>query len=93
MFKRVLVHIRNRIKRKQYVVTLHARKEMNDEQLAILEVERAILNGKIVERQRDHATGESKYRIYGKTGSGAAVETVVKFGPTDKIVIITVYRA
>ena len=41
-------------------MTYHARKEMNDDGLTIYDVERGILTGAIVERQRDRTTGESK---------------------------------
>ena len=44
------------------------------------------------ERQRDELTGESKYRINGKTDDTIEVETIVKLGQTGKVVIITIYR-
>ena len=73
-------------------MTQHARKEMNDDQLTILDVEHAILSGDIVERQRDHETLEPKYRIEGESLEGVLIETVVKISPTGKVVIMTVYR-
>ena len=73
-------------------MTQHARKEMNDDQLTIFDVEHAILSGEIVERQRDHETLEPKYRIEGESLEGVPIETVVKISPTGKVVILTVYR-
>jgi len=58
MFERVLRQMRGKIRTRQYVMTLHAEEEMNDDGLTIFDVERGILTGEIVERQKDHATGE-----------------------------------
>jgi hypothetical protein len=55
------------------------------------DVERGILTGEILERQRDRMTGESKYRIRGETIDGSAVEVLAKISPTGKLVILTVY--
>ena len=92
MFNRVLFRIRERIRYRQYVMTQHARKEMNDDGLTIFDVEHAILTGEIIERQRDQQTNEPKYRIEGESLVDALIETVVKTGPTGKVVIMTVYR-
>ncbi len=74
------------------MVTHHARKEMNEDSLSVYDVERGILTGEVLERQRDVATREKKYRIRGKTLDGADLEVIAKFSPTGKLVIITVYR-
>jgi hypothetical protein len=92
MFERVLKTMREKIRKKEYVMTLHAEEEMNNDDLTIYEVESGILTGEIVERQKDRETGESKYRVNGLTLSGEAVEVVARIGPTGKLVIITVYR-
>jgi hypothetical protein len=54
-------------------------------------VERGILTGEILERQRDRVTGESNYRIRGATIDGSAVEVLAKISPTGTLVILTVY--
>lgn len=91
MFEDQLKKIRAKILAGQYVMTIHAEEEMNDDSLSIFDVEAVILSGTIKERQKDKQTGEFKYRIQGKTMFGWSGETVVKFTPTGKIVIITVY--
>jgi hypothetical protein len=73
-------------------MTFHARKEMNDDNYSIFDVERGILTGEILERQKDRETAEWKYRIKGKTIFNSDIELVCKFSPTDKLVIITVYE-
>jgi hypothetical protein len=69
----------------------HAYDEMAADDLAIWDVEGAILKGQVVEKQKDRTTSESKYRLRGKALDGSEMEVLVKFGATGKLVIITVY--
>ena len=91
MFNRVLYRIREKVRRRQYVMTYHARKEMNEDGLTIYDVERGILMGEILERQRDRVTGEHKYRLKGETINRSGVEVLAKISPTGTLIIITVY--
>ncbi len=91
MFNRILKWMREKVRKREYVVTFHARKEMNEDELTIYDVERGILTGEIIERQQDKVTAEWKYRIKGKIIEGDEVEVIVKLSPTGKLVIITVY--
>jgi len=52
-----------KIHQREYVITLHAEEEMNNDGLSIQDVEKIILNGGILERQPDRESGEDKYRI------------------------------
>ncbi|HEX9989386.1 MAG TPA: DUF4258 domain-containing protein [Chloroflexia bacterium] len=91
MFERVLRRMREKVRTRQYVMTLHAEEEMNDDDLTIFDVENCILTGRIVERQRDKTTAEWKYRIIGETFDGSQAEIVTKLSITGKLVIVTVY--
>jgi len=91
VFERILNRMREKIRQSQYVMTLHAEEEMNDEGLTIYDIERCILTGEILERQKDSVTAEWKYRIKGETLGGGEVEVVAKLSPTGKLVVITVY--
>lgn len=91
MFERILKRMQKKIRTRQYVMTLHAEEEMNDDDLTIYDVERGIITGEILERQKDRVTAEWKYRLRGETVEGNKVEVVVKLSPTGKLVIITVY--
>lgn len=71
-------------------MTIHAEEEMSDDDLSIYDVEAAILNGRIVERQRDKNTNEWKYLIQGSIDHHRSVEVVVKLG-ANNVIIITVY--
>jgi hypothetical protein len=83
--------MRRLVIKRQYVVTAHAYDEMAADDLAIWDVEGAILKGQVVEKQKDRTTSESKYRLRGKALNGSEMEVLVKFGATGKLVIITVY--
>lgn len=50
MYRGVLRQMREKIRTRLYVMTLHAEEEMNDDGFSIFDVERAILTGSIVER-------------------------------------------
>ena len=91
MYDRILKGMREKIRTRQYVMTLHAEEEMDDDNLSIFDVERGILTGKIIERQKDRITAEWKYLIKGETVAGDPVVVVAKLSITGKLVIITVY--
>jgi hypothetical protein len=88
---RILKRLREKIWKQQYVITVHARAEMVEDNLDRFDLELAILSGQILERQRDQDTGEWKYRVHGASVDGASVETIVKIGPTGKLIFITIY--
>lgn len=92
MFERILTEIRDKIRLRQYIMTIHAEEEMNDDKLSIFDLERCILTGEVVERQKDKETGEWKYLIEGQTVANAKIVVVVKISPTGKLVFITTYR-
>ncbi len=92
MHNRILRQMREKIRLKQYIMTFHAEEEMSDDGFSIFDVEHAILTGEIAERQVDHQSNELKYVIDGLSIFGDALTVVAKIGPTDKLIIITVYR-
>ena len=91
MYDRILRQMREKVRTRQYVMTLHAEEEMDEDGLTIFDVERGILTGEIVERQKDHDTGEWKYLVQGHTVVGNQVVVVSRLSPNEKLVIITVY--
>ncbi len=91
MFVRILKRMREKVRKRQYVMTLHAEEEMNDDGLTIYDVEHSILTGEILERQKDRVTAEWKYCISGETVDRSQVEVTAKLSPTGKLVIIIVY--
>lgn len=91
MFESIRNKIREKIRGLEYVMTVHAEEEMENDDLTVFDVENAILTGEIVERQKDAATGEWKYLIGGKTLDDEDIIIVSKLSVTDKLVIITLY--
>jgi len=84
--------MREAVRRRRYVMTTHAEEEMDNDGLTIFDVESVILTGEIIERQRDRRTREPKYLVRGESVDGTRTAVVVsKFGPTDKLVILTVF--
>jgi len=91
MLDRILHRIRRLVLQRQYVVTVHAADELDADGLTVYDLERIVLTGAIIEKQRDGQTSEIKYRIKDQTIGGSPAETVVKISMTQKAVFLTVY--
>jgi len=91
MFEHMLAVFHAKIRTLQYVMTLHAEEEMDNDGLSIFDIEQAILNGVMIERQKDRNSDEWKYVIQGRTDRGDDVVVVAKMNQTAVVVIITVY--
>jgi hypothetical protein len=50
MLERVLKELRSLIRKRQYIITIHALEEMGEDDVLAEDVEHAILTGKIIER-------------------------------------------
>jgi hypothetical protein len=83
--------MRTKIRALEYVMTIHAEEEMENDHLSILDVEEILFTGEIVERQQDAETNEYKYLIAGKTLDDLSGVVVAKLSRIEKLVIITVY--
>ncbi len=70
--------IRECIRSLNYVVSIHAAEELDDDNITILDLENIILTGKIIERQRDTRTREVKCVVRGVTLDERHAETVVR---------------
>ena len=92
MFDGVLKRMQEGIRTRQYVMTLHAEEEMDADNLSIFDIERGILTGTIIERQKDRDSAEWKYLIEGRTIAEKRLIVVAKLGISGKLVIITVYK-
>lgn len=53
MFDEVGQRMRDRIKTRQYVMTIHAEEEMSDDNLRFYDIEQAIFTGEIIKRQKN----------------------------------------
>lgn len=91
MFEVILNKMREKIRTRQYIMTLHAEEEMEDDGLTIFDVESIILTGNIFERQKDAVTAEWKYLVRGKSLKNFDAIVVGKLSLTGKLVILTIY--
>ena len=69
VFERILRRMQEKVRALEYVMSVHAEEEMEDDELSILDVEHAILTGEIIERQKDQETEEWKYLIAAPRGT------------------------
>ena len=91
MAEPTITRIRECIRSLNYVVSIHAAEELDDDNITILDLENIIFSGEIIERQRDTRPREVKCVIRGHTLDERHAETVVKIGPTGKLFVITAY--
>ncbi len=86
-----IAKIRELIRALNYVVTLHATEELEDDHLTILDLENIVFTGEIAATQRDRKTREVKHLVRGKTLEGHQAEVVVKTSSGGTLVVVTVY--
>jgi hypothetical protein len=89
--RRIIDRLRDKIRAGEYVVPFHAANELDDDEISIFDVESIILAGEVVNTQRDASTRERKYVVRGETLDGETACSVVKIGPTGRVVIITAW--
>ena len=88
---RLIERIRRKILFRDYDLTIHAIEEMAEDDLDILDIEHAVLNGQVVRRHKHDPRG-TKYAVEGLAVDGERVVGVVgRFHATDRFLIITVY--
>lgn len=88
---RLIDRIRDKILLRDYDLTIHAVEEMAEDDLDVFDIEQAVLNGRVVRRQKQDPRG-TKYTIEGLACDGKRVVCVVgRFHGTDRFLIITVY--
>jgi len=84
--------IRERVRLGEYDMSAYATEEMAEDELTILDVESAILSGRIAQIQRDDPRG-TRYLVEGVAADRRiAVAVVGRFAARRRYLIITVYR-
>jgi len=84
--------IRERIRLRQYDMTAHAAEEMAEDRLNIVDVEHAVLTGRVAQIQRGDPRG-NRYVTEGMAMDGATLVGVVgRFSSSDRYLVVTVYR-
>jgi uncharacterized DUF497 family protein len=91
MHSKILLQARESIRTGAYVMSTHADDEADKDGFDVIDVERGVLVGTIVDRQRDDTTGEWKYVCHGRSMDDRFIGIVFKLSNTKKVAIITVY--
>jgi Domain of unknown function (DUF4258) len=90
--RRIVDRIRAAIRNAAYDVTAHAIEEMAEDALDVVDIETAILNGRLVKTDRDDPRG-TRYTVHGIGADGITpVGTVGRFTSTGHYLIITAYE-
>ena len=92
MHEKILERMRECIWSGNFIVPTHALVAIAHDRLTREDAEYCILNGKIIERQKDRVTGEFKYLISGLSEDGSDIEVVAKITLVGDTYVITVYR-
>jgi hypothetical protein len=91
VFERTLRRFRESVAAGDYVISIHGQDELEADDLSVFDVERCVLTGRIVERQRDRRTGEWKYVIQGRSTAGTECVVVGKWTRTGKLGVLTAF--
>jgi hypothetical protein len=88
----ILYRIRSAVLDAAYDATVHAVEQMAEDNLDIINVETAILNGGLIKQEKDDLRG-TRYTIHGIAADGnTAVAAVGRFTNVGRFLIITVYK-
>ncbi len=88
--KRAIEKLRKLIREQEYEVSIHANEEMSNDALISIDVENAILTGKITKRLTKEARGV-RYEVTGESCDGRPVAVVCRILSTGWLRIITVF--
>lgn len=92
MFDRVLKEFQDKIRRREYVMTLHAEEEMDDDRLSIFDAESAILTGQIHRATTRPKGAGMEIRRDRQSDRRPHASVVGKLSQTGRLVILTTYR-
>jgi hypothetical protein len=88
---RLIDRIREKIRLPEYDMTVHAMEELAEDDLDILDIEEAVLNGRVIKTDRYDPQG-TKYKVVGLVSDSEKLVAVVgRFTSTSRF-LITVYE-
>jgi Domain of unknown function (DUF4258) len=84
--------IREKIRLRQYDMSAHAMEKMAEDLLTILDVEEAVLSGRVIRVEKDDPRG-TKYVVVGTAmDRQTPVGVVGRFTSSERYLIVTVYE-
>ena len=88
--KKRLEKLRELVRLQEYEISTHANEEMSNDELVAIDVENAILTGKIEKRFTRDPRGR-RYEVLGKACDTRPIAVVCRIGRNGRLLIITVY--
>ena len=88
--KRTIDKLRRLIRDQEYDISIHANEEMSKDALIAIDIENAVLTGKITKRFTKEARG-TRYEVTGQTCDGRPVAVICRILSTGWLRIITVF--
>jgi len=88
--KRAIDKLRDAIREERYMISVHANEEMSNDELMAIDVENAILTGKIAKRFTKDPRG-ARYEVVGKACDGRPIAVVCRTLGAEWLRIITVF--
>ena len=82
--------IRQRIIDRDYYLSSHAEAEMIEDRLERMDIEYAVLKGRI-EKKLTHDLWGTRYRLEGPAKDGRTIHVICRFQEEGSLIIITVY--
>ncbi len=86
----ILRRIKQKIIDRSYYLSSHAEDEMLDDEFERIDIEHAILNGRI-DRKLTRDIRGTRFRIKGPATDGRTVNIICRFKENSDLVIVTVY--
>ena len=88
--KKALEQLRELVRLQEYEISTHANEEMSNDELVAVDVENAILTGKIVKRFTRDVRG-TRYEVLGEACDNRPIAVVCRIVRNGRLMIITVY--
>lgn len=87
---KTLQRIRQKVTEKDYYISDHAEEELLNDELERVDIENAILKGRIEKKLTEDIRG-TRYRIEGPARDGRIIHVVCRFKELGDLILITVY--
>lgn len=88
--KKALEKLRELVRLQAYEISTHANEEMSNDELMAVDVENAILTGRIVKRFTKDVRG-TRYEVVGEACDNRSIAVVCRILRTSRLIVITVY--
>ncbi len=88
--KRTIDSLRGLIRDQEYQISIHANEEMSNDELIAVDIESAILTGKVTKRFTKEARG-TRYEVTGQACDGRSVAVICRILGNGWLRIVTVF--